>query len=215
MSETIDLTKLSKEDLAAEIKRRDEAEQKKQRKAKDEFRADNDAFVKDTVAKFNQLHDTLKQLKDTTILRANELYVRMYELEGKEPKEQKSFSRISEDGQLKITVDRQERFAFTDEAEVHIQAIRDIFKNKFQDRHKGFYNILDGILMKGNKGDYDPRLLAKARKQVRELNDDELIKQFDKLDECQRVDGTSLYARAYQKNEHGKWKDIVINFSSL
>src|SRR5690606_9528184 len=103
----------------------------------------------------------------------------------------------NEDDTLKVVVDRQERFEFTEEAMVHINAIKDIFKNKFADRNKGLYNILEGLLIKGSKGEYDPKLLAKARKQVRELGDDNLIAEFDKLDDCQRVTGTASYCRLY------------------
>lgn len=215
MSNDIDLSTLSKADLAKELERREKEEKKALSTAKAELAADNEAFVLETVSRFSELHDELKELKAQTISRANKLYARMFEVEGKAPKEVKSFSRISADGQLKITVDRQERLAFTDEAEVHIQAIRDIFKEKFEGRNKGFYNLLDSILMKGRKGEYDPKLLAKARQQVKTLGDEALISEFDKLEDCQRVDGTSLYARAYEKDENGKWQDIVIQFSSL
>jgi len=139
----------------------------------------------------------------------------MYEINDKEAPEVNTFSRISNDQKLKITVDRQDKMKFTDEASVHINAIKDIFKDKFEDRNKGMYKILDGLLIKGSKGEYDPKLLAKARRQVRELGDENLIAEFDKLDGCQIVEGTSLYCRAYIKNEHGKWEDVSLNFSSL
>lgn len=215
MSENVDLSTLSKEDLAKELDRRNKAEEQALSTAKKELAADNEYFVIETTEAFKELHEKLKQLKLAVITQANKLYARMYEIEGKEPKEVKSFSRISADGSLKVTVDRQERLAFTDEAEVHIQAIRDIFKEKFEGRNKGFYNLLDTILMKGRKGEYDPKLLAKARNQVKQLGDEALITEFNKLEGCQRVDGTSLYARAYEKDANGKWQDIVIQFSSL
>lgn len=98
---------------------------------------------------------------------------------------------------------------------MHINAIKEIFRDKFEARHKGMYNLLDGLLIKGTKGEYDPKLLAKARRQVRELGDENLISEFDKLEQCQRVVGTSLYCRLYIRDEKLKWQDVSLQFSSL
>lgn len=214
-TQTPDLSKLSAAELKAELEKRE-----KETKAKDEaerkaYEKDNEDFLSQTMSKFQQLRSELKELKEYTIKEANKLYHRMYEINDKEAPEVNTFSRISNDQKLKITVDRQDKMKFTDEASVHINAIKDIFKDKFEDRNKGMYKILDGLLIKGSKGEYDPKLLAKARRQVRELGDENLIAEFDKLDGCQIVEGTSLYCRAYIKNEHGKWEDVSLNFSSL
>lgn len=214
-TQTLDLSKLSAEDLQAELQKRKESEALQASKIKKELETDTDAFCQQTASKFLQLSKELKEVKDFTIVHANKLYNRMYAVNGKEPKDVKSFSRKSSDGKIMVTVDYQERFEFTDEAAVHINAIKDIFKNKFADRNKGLYNILDGLLIKGTKGDYDPKLLAKARKQVRELGDEKLISEFDKLDDCQRVYGTSKYCRVKVKDENNKWKDVNVQFSSL
>ncbi|MDB0603156.1 DUF3164 family protein [Tenacibaculum maritimum] len=214
-TQTLDLSTLSEKDLQAEIQRRKSEALKTASKVRKELEADTDAFCEQTASKFLQLSSELKEVKDFTIVEANKLYKRMYAMNGKEPKEVKSFSRKSSDGKIMVTVDYQERFEFTDEATVHINAIKDIFKKKFSDRNKGLYNILDGLLIKGTKGDYDPKLLAKARKQVRELGDENLIAEFDKLDDCQRVYGTSKYCRVKVKDDNGKWKDVNVQFSSL
>lgn len=212
---SLDLSTLSEEDLAAELKRREQAKKAAAKKAKTDFENDKQSFLTHSVSKFEHLNRELAELKQFTILEANKLYDRMFEVEGKEPKDTKSFTLKDDVLGLKVTVDRQERFTFTDEAIVHINAIKDIFREKFANRNQGFYQILDGILMKNTKGDYDPKLLAKARQQVKKLGDDALIAEFDKLEDCQRVVGTSLYARAYKKDENGKYKDIVLQFSSL
>lgn len=213
--EKIDLSTLSASELQAELERRQEAEKEGYRQAKKQFRTDKDSFTTHAASKFKQLQKELAELKEYTIREANKLFDRMYTIEGKEPRETKSFSLKNEADTVKVTVDRQERFEFNEEAAVHINAIKDIFREKFEARHKGMYNLLDGLLIKGSKGEYDPKLLAKARRQVRELGDDNLIAEFDKLDDCQRVVGTSLYCRLYMRDEKQKWQDISLQFSSL
>lgn len=214
-SKTLDLSTLSAEELKAELERRQIEEEKKIKEKKKSYEIDNENFILNAVSKAKQLRNELKEFKQTTIKQANELYIRMYQIEDKEPKEVKTFSRINKENTMKVTVDMQERFAFTDEAEVHLNTIQDIFKNKFQDRNKGFYKLFEKVMMRNNKGEFDPKLLAKARAEVRELGDSELIAQFDKLDECQTVIGSSLYCRVYVRDEKNKWQDISLNFSSL
>ena len=138
----------------------------------------------------------------------------MYEIENKAVKDAKSFKLENET--VRLMVEEKELFSFTDEAIVHINSIRDIFRKKFEGRNKAFYNLLDGILMKNSKGEYDPKLLTKARKQVKEIGDEELISEFDKLTDCQKVVGSAKYIRVYTKDaETKKWNDITLNFSSL
>lgn len=212
--QTLDLSTLSAEELHQELKRREDDEKKERIAKRKSFKDDKDNFTAHTSSKFQQLNAELRELKNYTIVEANKLYNRMFEMNDKEPKETKSFSLKNEDDTVKVTVDRQERFEFTEEAVVHINAIKDIFKEKFEARHKGMYNLLDGLLIKGSKGEYDPKLLAKARKQVRELGDDNLIAEFDKLDDCQRVTGTASYCRLYIR-ENNKWEDVTLQFSAL
>jgi hypothetical protein len=211
---TLDISKLSAADLKAELERREKEEKQLQVAARNNFEADKNNFTRHTSSKFLQLQQELKELKEYTITEANKLYNRMYEINGKDPKETNSFSLKNSDDTVKVTVERQERFEFTEEAGVHINAIKEIFKHKFEARHKGMYNLLDGLLIK-SKGEYDPKLLAKARRQVRELGDEGLIEEFDKLDDCQRVTGTALYCRLYTKDAKGKWEDVSLQFSSL
>lgn len=209
------ISEMSKAEIKAYLENQEKAEKAEKQKAKKQYEADKKDFLTHSESKFQQLHNELKELKEYTIAEANKLYERMYKINGKEPKEVNSFSLKNQDDTVKVTVDRQERFEFTEEAMVHINAIRDIFKNKFAERNKGLYNILDGLLIKNSKMEYDPKLLAKARKQVRELGDDNLIAEFDKLDECQRVTGSSMYCRLHIRDDKKQWKDVSLQFSSL
>ncbi len=213
--QNIDLSALSAADLQAEIERRQKEEKQARSRAKKEFTEDKDDFLTHASGKFKHLQSELRALKEYTIKEANSLYDRMYVMEDKEPKEVKSFSMKNEDDSIKITVDRQERIEFDENATVHIEAIKEIFREKFENRNKGMYNLLDSLLIKGNKGDYDPRLLAKARRAIKDLGDDKLINEFSKLEECQRVVGSALYCRCYIRDDQKKWQDVSLQFSAL
>ena len=136
-----------------------------------------------------------------------------YQLEDKAVKEAKSFELKNDN--VKIVVENQDKFDFNDNAIVHINAIKDIFREKFEARNKGFYNLLDSILMKNSKGEYDAKLLNKARRQAKELGDEALMNEFDKLNDCLVVVGTAKYVRVYTKDDKNRWKDVSLSFSSL
>ena len=216
-TQTPDITKLSVSDienLLAEKRKTERAEKAKRLK---EYEADKGSFLTHTSSKFLSLQNKMAELKKYTIAKANELWQELHDMNGKALKEdQKQFTLKNEEDTLKVTVDMQEKFEFTEEAIIHINSIRDRFREKFANRNKGLYDILDGLLLKNSKQEYDPKLLAKARLQVRKLEDTQLIEDFDKLDECQRVTGSSLYCRVYHRKEvNGKWEDISLQFSSL
>ena len=211
----VDLDNLSEDQLLAALKKKQAVKQKAEFEKRHAYEMDNDNFIVQSISKAKELRNTLREFKEYSIREANKLYTRMYELQDKEPKEQKQFSRISECGNFKVTVDMQEKFMFTDEAEVHLSAIQDILKEKFEARNKGFYKFFERIMMRNGKGEFDPKLLYKAKKEAKELGEQSIIDEIEKLDSCQRVVGSSLYCRFYEKNERNKWQDISLNFSSL
>ena len=199
------INELSEQELEALLAKKREDKKKALATEKRKYNEDKDNFLKDTANQFQDIQSIMKDLKKDVIHTSNELYERMYTIEGKEPKENKSFTLKNSDDTIRVTVERQERFEFNDEAIVHINAIKDIFKEKFAKRNQGLYEILDGLLIKGSKGEYDPKLLAKARNQVRKLGDAALIDEFDKLDDCQKVTGSALYCRLHVRDENKRW----------
>lgn len=209
----MDISKLSKEELAAELARREQEETKAQQKKVKAHENRKKQFLTKTIAAFETQHKALKELKEYVIRETNEIWNEMYEVNGKEPREQKQISLTM--GEYKVTAQRRPKMVFTDEAIVHIDAIRDIMKNKFESKNKSMYSFLDVILMKNGKGDYDPLLLARAKRKAIELGYTDLVNELEKLQNCQRVDGTALYCRAFKKNERKGWSDIVIQFSAL
>jgi hypothetical protein len=213
MENTIDLAQYTTEQLEAFLSEKKNEGKRKQQKLEDTLKKNKEDFLESTVRKFAAVSHELAELKNFTITEANKLNLEMFTIQGKEPKDVKTFSLKSDN--YKVTVDMQERFEFTEEATVHLQTIKEMFKEKFSDRNKGFYGFLESILMRNSKGDLDPKLLAKGRVQVNEIGDVALINEFEKLEKCQRVVGSSLYCRVYEKDERQRWADINVQFSSL
>ena len=171
----VDLDNLSEDQLLAALKKKQAVKQKAEFEKRHAYEMDNENFIVQSISKAKELRNTLREFKEYSIREANKLYTRMYELQDKEPKEQKQFSRISECGNFKVTVDMQEKFMFTDEAEVHLSAIQDILKEKFEARNKGFYKFFERIMMRNGKGEFDPKKVSFGST---EIHQDTLITQI-------------------------------------
>ena len=206
---------MSLEELKAEVARREAEEKRKQVKQQKEFTEAKEDFLKHTSSKFKYLQNEMRQLKEYTISKANELYERMYEMEGKEPREVQSFQLKTDDDKIKIVVERQAILEFNEQADVHINAIKDIFQAKFENRNRAMYGYINDLLIKNSKGDYDPRLITKVRNRALENGHTDILKELEKLEACRRVTGTSLYCRCYLRDENHKWKDVTLQFSAL
>jgi hypothetical protein len=209
------LHEITEQELEQELRRRKKEKEKQINELKKQHEAEKEEFLEYTLNKFQHYHDSMIQLKENTINEAERLYEQIWKMRGKEPKEVSSFQIVNEDYTRKVVIEKQERFAFTEEAAVAITQIKEFFRSKFQARSKQVYDLLDALLMKNKAGDYDPKLLTKLRKQVTAIDNKELTEAFELLESCQTVVGSSMYARAYKKNGNDKWQDVVLQFSAL
>lgn len=207
------ITEMSASEIKEFLKQKEAAEQHLEEARKKAYTIDKENFLNEVSNRFKDAQDILSTLKNETIIHSENFNALKYELEGKSVREAKSFELKNDN--VKIVVENQDRFDFNDSAIVHINAIKDIFREKFENRNKGFYNLLDSILMKNSKGDYDAKLLTKARRQVKELGDETLMSEFDKLNDCLIVVGSAKYVRVYLKDDKNRWKDVSLSFSSL
>lgn len=215
-TETIDISKLSTSELEKLLADKRKEEQKLQDAKKREYEHRRDSFIHLCISQASALHDELRKFKRTCVETGNELHDLMYEVYQKEPKELKTFSLISSDGKYKVEIDRAERQNLDETAEVHIDAIKEVLREKFASRNKTMYNIINDILIKNNAGDYDERLVAKLRKHETDINDKRFSDALDGLAKSYYVSGTSTYARFYSKSEDtNAWQHINIQFSSL
>ena len=213
MEATKPISEMTASEIEAFLKEKKASETKQQEIRKKAYETDKENFLNEVSTKFKELQTILSDVKNDTISHSENFNALKYQLEDKAVKEAKSFELKNDN--VKIVVENQDKFDFNDTAIVHINAIKDIFREKFEARNKGFYNLLDGILMKNSKGEYDAKLLNKARRQAKELGDENLMNEFDKLNDCLVVVGTAKYVRVYTKDDKNRWKDVSLSFSSL
>lgn len=173
-------------------------------------------LVNAIVDEYAQKSEDLRIWKDLQVEAILTHHKKMYESLGTEPKETKQISYITKNGQRKVVLEYADKFGFNNEAVVHIDKIKEIIKREFANTNPKLFGFVESILVKNSAGDYDPKLLTKARKEAEKLdNPQEILEEFDKLEKCKIVVGTSRYVRAYQKDNNNKWEGITLNFSAL
>lgn len=206
---------MSDEQLQEEIARRQKEKKTKAEAAKRQYENDKDNAINYALSKVRTLHNQMKEFKATCVQEFRELRDRAFELQNQEPKEQKRFAVVSKCGMFKVVVDNQEIKAFDEHAEVAINTIKDVLRDKFEQRNKTMYKIINDILIKNNEGDYDERLVAKLRKHESDIDDPRFSKALDELSKSYYTTGSATYVRFYEKNDAGKFKDITLQFSAL
>ena len=212
-----DISNMSAAELKAALAKKETAEKAEQQKAIAEYERDRDYLVTATVRAMREEAETLRDLKKHAVERAMELQERTYTVLGKKRKEKPvdSFSLMSKDGTLKLTMDRAYKGEYDETADVAIGEIKEVLRDKFEGRNKALYRILDSVLLKNNKGDYDERLVAKLRKHEADVADDRFSKALDVLSKAYRPTTSQTYIRAYELGANGRWNDISLAFSSM
>ena len=211
-----DINQMSAADLKAALKKKQADEKAAKENAKKSYDQLRDSYIDTVFGKMDELSTQLKSFKDESVKLGLELHSKMYQTLGREPKEGiDSYTLTSADGQRKVSIERQWRCEYDETSTVAIDTIRTVLREKFEARNKGMYGIIDGILLKNNKGDYDERLVAKLRKHEEAVDDKRFSEALDILAKAYRPTTSQTYIRAYRRNAAGKWEDVVMNWSAM
>lgn len=207
---------LTEEQLRQLLEAKKNPEKVAQRKREKAYNEKRDMFIKLMCGTAVELSGMLKELKTEVVVRGNELHDLMYEVFGKDPKELETFSLITTDGQLKVEISRAAIMSLNETAEVHIKTVQDVFRDKFAKTNKTYWNMLETLLMRNEKGDYDPKMVVKLRKHAGTISDPRFDAAIDGLAKATYETGTSTYARFYKKDaETNGWVNIPMQFSSI
>lgn len=193
-----------------------EAEEKTQLATrKREYNKRVDSFIESGVKWALEMSESLSNKKESLYKEGLELDGELYTIYDRTPNyEQKSFTLQNSTKSNKIVISNAEKLTLNESSKVGIELMHEVLKNKFESRNKGMYNIIDKLLTRNSKGDYDPKLIVKLRQLESEINDPNFSKALKILTDAQEVDSTTLYIRFYYKDKLDKWKNIKIRFSS-
>lgn len=199
--------------LAKEAKAKEQAENAAKRKEYDKLR---DTYIDTVFGKMQELSEQLNGFKSESVKLGIELHTKMYEAYGRIPKDGiYSYTLTSADGMRKVMIERQWRCEYDETAEVAIGKIKEVLHDKFANRNNAMYGMLERVLLRNNKGDYDERLVAKLRAEEDKVNDPRFGEALTMLAQAYKPTTSQTYIRAYRKDDAGKWHDITMNWSRM
>lgn len=212
-----DISKLSARELAELAKKKRKQERDTAQERRRQYDQLRDTFIDTVFGKMAEYSEKLREFKEESVRLGLELHDKMYEAYGREkPDSIDHYSLVSADGNRKVTIERQWRCEYDETSTVAIGTIRQVLREKFEGRNKGMYGIIDAVLMKNNKGDYDERLVAKLRKHEAAVDDARFSEALDILARAYKPTTSQTYIRAYAKDPTtGKWVDLPMNWSSM
>lgn len=215
-----DLEQLTPDQLEAAVKALKKKKQEEKTKAKalrSEYDRKRDQYLATVFARMEALSHQLAEFKREAIASGLILHDEMYDAyRRKRPdKPVDSYTLTSEDGTRRIIIERSERCEYDETAEVAISQIREVLRDKFAARNLGMYEMLETLLMRNAKGDYDERLVAKLRKHEDRVNDPRFSDAIKMLDAAYRPVGSQTYIRAYTRDKNGPWREVTMNWSRM
>lgn len=211
-----DARTLSTEELRKLLAAREAKEKNQRKQLREAYDRDRDKYVVDLLAQMEQMGERMRKLKVRSARTGNALHERMYAAYGRAKRRPLDhISLVSSDGTCKVVIERQHRCAYDETSTVAIDMIKQVLRERFEGRNKAMYAIIDDILMKNRKGDYDERLVAKLRKHEAAMNNRRFSEALAILAESYKPTSSQVYIRGYRKNANGVWQEVPMSWSSM
>lgn len=212
-----DVNKMSVAQLEAELKKRKKREKTEKEVKRSEYERLRDEYLETTLGKMEELGGQLRAFKEDSVKLGLDLHEKMLDVFDRKKKENvDNYTLTNQAGTIRIQIERNWMCEYDETGQVAIDTIREVLREKFEPRNKGMYAIIDGILMKNNKGEYDERLVARLRKHEEAVGDPRFSEALDILARSYRPTHSRTYIRAYRRPKaDGKWQEVPMNWSSM
>jgi len=212
-----DITQMSTAELRAALKKKQADETVAAKAQRKEYDAMRDEFISTVFAKFEAIQNELGSFKNQAVKLGLELHAKMYEAYGREKRDGiDHYTLTSDDANKKVVIQRDWLCRYDETVEIGIGMIKEVVRAKFEPRNKSMYAVIDGLLLKGNEGDYDERMVARLRKHAEAFdNDPRFFEALDIITRAYKPVESRLYLRVYKKTNAGVWQDISVSWSSL
>lgn len=207
---------MSAAELREHLAKKERAEKAAIESKKHEWRKNRDRLVLNVAHKAMEISKEMAAFKADAIVNANTLYDTMFDVFGRDAKKERmSYSLTTEADDYRVEVAKENRYKLDETSQAPLQVIKGILKDKFEARNKSMYKLIDDLLSKNSKGEYDDKLVLKLSKHEQSINDSRFSEAMDTLRASMKVVDIATYMRVYEKDAEGKWKLINLNFSSI
>ena len=208
---SVDLSQLSAEERAALIEQAKELDAKEREERKQAYeQMKTDAIVGlITVAK--DINERLTEFKQHSFETMDTLYDLLKEYSGRHAGGKGNFSVEFEN--FKVDYSRQGRGSYDERATEAEKYIFDFIESRYSEDEGTKEFILS--LLERKKGELDPDNIQKLYKYESKFADPNFSKACELFRESYQYNHSKDYIRFYEKDEHGKWQNILLQFSAI
>ena len=208
---SLDLTKLSAEErasLIAQAKELDAKEKVEKQKAYESMKADAITSLI-TVAK--DINQELTEFKRHSFETMDALHELLKEYSGRHADGKGNFK--IEFGAFKVEYNKQGKGSYDERATEAEKYIFDFIESRYSGDEGTKEFILS--LLERKKGELDPDNIQKLYKYESKFADPNFSKACELFRESYQYNHSKDYIRFYEKDEHGKWQNILLQFSAI
>lgn len=212
--ETVDITKLSTQELEQLLAKRKKAEATKAEKEKVEYEKKRDINVEKMINTANALFKELGEFKQFCHITMDEQAVKLSEYGKLRSNSKGGFSITNSDDTMRVTRRRDTEPVWDERSSKAIELIKDFLTDTIKKRDTKLYEILISFLERNANGDLEYSRVM------------DLYKHEDKFDDERWKEGLKLIKESFSnhlkgfgyefkiKGENGKWQPLLLNFSS-
>lgn len=208
---TIDVTQLSAEqraDLLKQMQTLENQERQQKQQAYEELKAD---AVVSLIQIAQDLNQRLSDFKKHSFETMESLYEILKEYSERHADGKGNFK--VEFQHFKIEFSKQERGSYDERASQAEAYIFDFIKSRYAEDEATKEFILS--LLERKKGDLDPDNIQKLYTYEQKFNDENFSRACALFRESFKKDYSKDYIRFYERDEQGKWKQIILQFSAV
>ncbi|RKE02334.1 DUF3164 family protein [Marinifilum flexuosum] len=212
----MDVKELSKEELKAELERREAKEKKDAEKAKQKYEGNRDDLVKKMCSAALYIHQMMKEFKSESIQKLDAFYEQAKAYGDVRSTSKGGFSLRTSDGEYKVSYDRNTQADYDERADIAEQQLREFLKHMVKKRDKDSYELITLLLERGKSGKFNPANINQLIKEENRFNDPRWVKAIQLFKESHEVRLIAYSVSFYTKNaDTGKDEVIKLSLPSI
>lgn len=215
MDGKLDLSKLSNEELAAELAKREGQKKAAAIRLKEVYEHDRNELVEFLVASAKSLHTEMVVFKNIAIEALEAFYDKAKAYGEVRSNSKGGFGLRSSDGLHRVVLERNTKVEYDERANLAEKLIREFLADMVKKRDQKAYEIITQLLQRGKDGNFNPAAVAALIKWEDSYDDERWAKAMQLFKESHNIIVIGMNVSFYRKNGEDKDEAISLTFSSI
>ncbi len=216
METTMDLTKLSADELKKLLAEKEKQERKEREKARKAYEKERDEMIVYLMTKAKDINRILTDFKTEVFMRIKSFEEKARKYGDIRSTSKGGFGLRTSDNELMVRYERNIVNEFDERADMALELIKEFLEDKVKKRDQKSYMIISKLLTRNKAGDLNVSRVIQLLDLRNEFDDERWNKAMRLLEESYRNRPISYGVSFYRKNETtGKDEQLPLNFSAI